>query len=176
MIKRWVLLFVLGIMASTAWAEGAQVPDTPPQIAAAAPAEKSPWAVDVFLHADHFKKSSKLNEKNFGLGLKYYVPDKLFNSGGEFFGEVGGLRNSQKGEAYFAAAGYTKKLFEFKGVRVSGSLAPTYVDYGAKGRSATATTILPFISIGYGRHWDANIVYFSKHDGGLLLLSAQYRF
>lgn len=175
-MKNWVLLFVLGVMASAAWAQETRVPDTPPQSTIGATTEKSPWALDVFLHADHFKKSSKLNEKNWGLGLKYYVPDRLFNSGGEFFGEVGGLRNSQKGEAYFVSGGYTKKLFEFNGIRVSGSIAPTFVDYGAKGRSATATTVLPFVSIGYGRHWDANIVYFSKHDGGFLLISAQYRF
>ncbi len=169
-MKNLVLLFVLGVTASAAWAQ-----ETRAQSTASATTEKSPWAVDVFLHADHFKKSSRLNEKNWGLGVKYYIPDKLFNSGGEFFGEVGGLRNSQKGKAYFFGAGYTKKLFEFKGIRVSGSIAPTYVDYGAKGRSATGRVILPFVSIGYGR-FDTNIVYFSKHDGGFLLISEQYRF
>jgi len=174
-MKIWVLLFFLAGMASTAWAQEARVPDASPQNAAGASAAKSPWAVDVFLHADHFQKSSKLNEENYGLGLKYYVSDKIFNSGGEFFGEVGGLRNSQKGEAYFLGGGYTKKIFEVRGVRVSGSIAPMYVDYGARGKSARATAVLPFVSIGYGR-WDTNVVYFSKHDGGFLLLSLQYRF
>lgn len=137
--------------------------------------EKHPWAVDVFLHADHFHKSARLNERNWGLGLKRYVPDDLFGSRGEFFGEIGGLRNSQKGEAYFGGAGYTYPFFTMHGIRVSGSIAEVYVDYGAKGKSATATTTLPFISIGYGRT-DMNIVYFSRHDGGLLLFSVQRRF
>lgn len=174
-MRNLLMLCVLGLLASEAWAEETPAPNTGAQIALSAEEGKSPWAVDMFLHADHFKKSSKLNEKNWGAGLKYYYPDTLFNSGGEFFAEVGGLRNSQKGEAYFAAGGYTKKLFELNGVRVSGSIAPVFVDYGAKGRSATARVVLPFVSVGYG-HWDMNTVYFSKHDGGFLLFSAQYRF
>ncbi len=160
-MKNWLLCFVLGIAASTAWAQES--------------AGKSPWAVDVFIHADHFHKNSRLNERNWGLGIKRYFADDLFHSRGEFFGEVGCLRNSQKGKACFGGAGYTYPLFEMNGIRVSGSIAEVYVDYGAKGKSATATTTLPFLSFGYGR-WDLNTVYFSKHDGGLLLFSAQRRF
>ncbi len=176
-MKKILLLLVLFALEVVAPAARADQPPEPKTLKATVcdTTGRNPFAVDVFVHADHFKKSSKLNEKNWGLGFKYYCPDTLFNSGGEFFGEIGGLRNSQKGEAYFIGGGYTKKLFEINGVRISGSIAPTFVDYGAKGRSATARVILPFVSVGYG-HWDSNIVYFGKHDGGFLLFTAQYRF
>ena len=181
MRKIAVILIALVLGVSAPFALAYDAPKTaseagkPSQDVPVVQPEKSPWALDVFLHADHFKKSSRLNERNWGLGLKYYHPDTLLDSGGEFFAEVGGLRNSHRGEAHFFGVGYSKKLFEVDGVRVSGSIAPVYVNYGAAGKSATTTTILPLVSIGYGR-WDMNTVYFSKHDGGFLLISAQYRF
>ena len=169
-----VLVFVTAIavlgQAIPAVAQGA----TESQ-AVAAYWDESSCAIDVFLHANHFKKSSKLNEKNYGLGFKCYHPDNLFHTSGEFFAEVGGVRNSQRSEAYFVSGGYTYKFFEMNGVRVSVSVSPTFINYGAKGRSVQKFVVLPFVSVGYG-HWDMNAVYFPKHDGGFLLISAQYRF
>lgn len=73
---------------------------------------KGDFALNIWGRSYHLGAASPgylFNEKNFGVGVRYYFPEPILK--GEMFADVNAFRNSTSGTTFSLAAGYQKPIW-----------------------------------------------------------------
>lgn len=123
-------------------------------------AERSPWTLNLFGLSRHTQRPTQLNEKNWGLGARYW-------HGEHWFTEADYVYNSFKGYATTVGTGLDYKLFSLGEYDVHANAQVLFANYSYAGflhrKSKNGIAIFPGASVNNGP-WSAEFTFVPKQS------------